>query len=40
VLRLGQKLSLVPLWLSLDLSVPLPLEQSYLTTCRSLRIPA
>jgi hypothetical protein len=30
----------VPLWLSLDLCVPLRLDESYRTTCRSLRIPA
>jgi hypothetical protein len=39
-LALGEVLPTVPLWLALDLSVPLRLEESYLTTCRSLRIPA
>jgi hypothetical protein len=40
ILRLGEKLPVLPLWLSLDSCVPLRLEDSYLTTCRSLRIPA
>src|SRR5207253_3112861 len=39
-LALGELLPTLPLWLSLDLYVPLPLEQSYAATCRSLRIPA
>jgi hypothetical protein len=39
-LALGEKLPTMPLWLSLDLCVPLRLEESYLATCRSLRIPA
>jgi uncharacterized protein DUF4058 len=39
-LALGQVLPTMPLWLSLDLCVPLRLEDSYLATCRSLRIPA
>lgn len=39
-LVLGQPLPTAPLWLSLDLSVPLRLEDSYLGTCRSLRISA
>jgi hypothetical protein len=39
-LALGQALPVLPLWLALDLSVPLNLEESYLATCRSLRIPA
>jgi hypothetical protein len=39
-LALGEKLPTLPLWLSLDLCVPLRLEKSYLTTCRSLRISA
>jgi hypothetical protein len=39
-LTLGKPLPLMPLWLALDLCVPLPLEQSYATTCRSLRISA
>jgi hypothetical protein len=40
VLTLGKTLPVMPLWLALDLSVPLRLEDSYLATCRSLRIPA
>jgi hypothetical protein len=39
-LALGAALPVLPLWLSLDLSVPVALEDSYLATCRSLRIPA
>lgn len=39
-LALGEPLPVVPLWLSLDLAVPLRLEDSYLAACRSLRIPA
>jgi hypothetical protein len=39
-LTLGQTLPVLPLWLTLDLCVPLRLEDSYLATCRSLRIPA
>jgi hypothetical protein len=39
-LALGEVLPVLPLWLSLELSVPVPLEESYLATCRSLRIPA
>jgi Protein of unknown function (DUF4058) len=39
-LTLGRPLPILPLWLSLDLCVPLRLEESYLATCRSLRIPA
>lgn len=39
-LALGEALPTLPLWLALDLCVPLGLEESYLTTCRSLRIPA
>jgi hypothetical protein len=39
-LALGEALPVLPLWLTLDLSVPLELEESYLATCRSLRIPA
>lgn len=39
-LALGAVLPVVPLWLSLDLCVPLRLEDSYLAACRSLRIPA
>ncbi|HZW35128.1 MAG TPA: DUF4058 family protein [Isosphaeraceae bacterium] len=40
VLALGKALPVLPLWLALDLYVPLPLEQTYTSTCRSLRIPA
>jgi hypothetical protein len=39
-LALGETLPVMPLWLSLDLCVPLRLEDSYLAACRSLRIPA
>jgi hypothetical protein len=39
-LALGEPLPTLPLWLRLDLCVPLRLEQSYLNTCRLLRIPA
>jgi hypothetical protein len=39
-LALGEALPVLPLWLSLDLCVPVALEDSYLATCRSLRIPA
>jgi hypothetical protein len=39
-LTLGTTLPIMPLWLALDLSVPVRLEESYLATCRSLRIPA
>lgn len=39
-LSLGEELPTLPLWLTLDLSVPLGLEASYVATCRSLRIPA
>lgn len=39
-LTLGKPLPLMPLWLTLDLSMPLRLEESYISTCRSLRIPA
>jgi hypothetical protein len=39
-LKLGKALPVMPLWLRLDLCVPLRLEESYLNTCRSLRIPA
>ncbi len=40
VLALGQALPVLPLWLAVDLCVPVRLEDSYLATCRSLRIPA
>jgi hypothetical protein len=39
-LALGESLPHMPLWLSLDLCVPVQLEESYLATCESLRIPA
>jgi hypothetical protein len=39
-LALGSALPVMPLWLALDLYVPLRLEESYLTTCQSLRISA
>jgi hypothetical protein len=39
-LTLGKTLPIMPLWLALDLCVPLELEVSYTSTCRSLRIPA
>jgi len=39
-LALGSVLPVMPLWLALDLAVPVQLEPSYLATCRSLRISA
>jgi hypothetical protein len=39
-LALGEALPEMPLWLTLDLCVPVRLEDSYLATCRSLRISA
>jgi hypothetical protein len=39
-LALGEPLPVMPLWLAVDLCVPVRLEDSYLATCRSLRIPA
>jgi hypothetical protein len=39
-LTLGRALPELPLWLSLDLAVPVRLEESYATTCASLRISA
>ena len=39
-LALGAELPTMPLWLTLDLALPLALEASYTATCRSLRIPA
>jgi len=39
-LKLGKSLPTLPLWLSPDLCVPVHLEESYLATCQSLRIPA
>jgi hypothetical protein len=40
VLKLGAELPVMPLWLARELCVPVRLEESYLNTCRSLRIPA
>jgi len=39
VLTLGHALPVLPLWLRVDLSVPLQLEETYATTCEGLRIP-
>ncbi len=39
VLTLGRALPVLPLWLRVDLSVPLQLEETYVTTCEGLRIP-
>ncbi len=39
-LTLGETLPVLPLWLSLDLCVPVALEVSYFATCQSLRLPA
>jgi hypothetical protein len=39
-LALGEILPEVPLWLSLDVCVPVRLEDSYVDTCQSLRISA
>jgi hypothetical protein len=39
-LALGHDLPIMPLWLHVDLSVPLRLEESYAAACRSLRISA
>jgi hypothetical protein len=39
-LALGKILPVMPLWLTLDLCVPVRLEESYLATCNSLRISA
>jgi hypothetical protein len=39
-LVLGETLPVMPLWLSLEQCVPVRLEDSYLATCSSLRIPA
>lgn len=38
VLRLGEKLPTMPLWLGTDVSMALDLEQSYQATCETLRI--
>jgi len=37
-LALGKKLPTVPLWISVDLCLPLALEESYTTACRAIRI--
>ena len=39
-LALGRALPVLPLWLNLELCIPVRLEDSYLATCLSLRIPA
>jgi hypothetical protein len=39
-LTLGETLPVMPLWLSLELCVPVRLDESYLATCQSLRISA
>lgn len=39
VLTLGGALPIMPLWLRVDLSVPLQLEETYAMTCEGLRIP-
>lgn len=39
-LALGEALPVIPLWLALDLCVPVRLEDSYLAACESLRISA
>jgi hypothetical protein len=38
-LSLGSPLPILPLWLGLDLCLPLRLEETYITTCDGLRIP-
>ena len=38
VLTLGRALPVLPLWLRVDLSVPLQLEETYATTCEGLKI--
>jgi hypothetical protein len=39
-IALGKELPTMPLWLRLDLCVPVRLKESYQATCSSLRIPA
>jgi len=39
-LTLGHPLPVMPLWVNLDICVPIRLEDSYCTTCQSLRISA
>jgi hypothetical protein len=38
VLSLGKPLPILPLWLNLELCLPLRLEETYITTCTGLRI--
>jgi hypothetical protein len=38
-LALGESLPTMPLWLDVDLCVPLRLEESYAATCAALRVP-
>jgi hypothetical protein len=38
-LALGEELPTLPLWIRVDLCLPLPLEASYTAACRALRIP-
>lgn len=38
-LTLGQPLPTLPLWLGIDLSVPLQLEETYASTCTGLKLP-
>jgi len=38
-LTLGHSLPVLPLWLRLDLCLPLHLEETYATTCTGLRVP-
>ncbi len=37
-LAVGEELPVLPLWIGVDLSLPLPLETSYVAACRALRI--
>ena len=39
-LAIGKPLPTVPLWIAVDLPIPVPLDQSYRLTCESLRIRA
>lgn len=39
-LAIGKALPTLPLWLTLELAVPVRLEDAYLATCQSLRISA
>ena len=38
VLKVGERLPTLPLWLAADIAIPLDLEESYEETCRALRI--